>query len=298
MKPKTPRRLYKYRTFNVHTLRLLSDAEVYYASPRHFNDPLDCDPTIEIDVDRTALEKLCFRMLADAEGKERALQTIGELRYASTEYGDYKTDPAVERYYMRLCAREIKRSLDQEYSNLGVLSLASRWDSPLMWSHYADQHRGICIEYDLTEHVCRDLQPVRYNNPRSVKTSQLIECKIKKSLSAERRIQNTYFFSKAPQWRYEKEWRNIDHEPGSSIAPFRISGVYFGLRCDPAVQTTIVLLFANSTSRVVFYGLHPLDDGFRLKRRRIDTSEIEACGVRNVTLLDFKEVVSSDGEDA
>ena len=42
-----PSRLYKYQTFNVNLLRLITDAEAYYSDPRQFNDPLDCNPTIK-----------------------------------------------------------------------------------------------------------------------------------------------------------------------------------------------------------------------------------------------------------
>lgn len=41
-----------------------------------------------------------------------------------------------------------KRGLDSELGNEGVLTLSATWKSGLMWSHYADEHRGICIEYD------------------------------------------------------------------------------------------------------------------------------------------------------
>ena len=57
-KSKLPKKPYKYRAFNVNTLRLLTASEAYYADPKQLNDPLDCKTTIENDVDRLALEKL------------------------------------------------------------------------------------------------------------------------------------------------------------------------------------------------------------------------------------------------
>jgi len=49
MSPRSiPPKLYKYRRFDVFCLRLLTQAEVSYSDPRTFNDPLDCDPTIEV----------------------------------------------------------------------------------------------------------------------------------------------------------------------------------------------------------------------------------------------------------
>lgn len=44
-----PKKLYKYRPFNASTLRLLSQAETYYADPLKFNDPLNCKPVISVD---------------------------------------------------------------------------------------------------------------------------------------------------------------------------------------------------------------------------------------------------------
>ena len=61
-----PKKLYKYRKFNTSTLRLLSQAEAYYADPEVFNDLLDCRPVIRVDTDVPTLEKVCYRMLVRA----------------------------------------------------------------------------------------------------------------------------------------------------------------------------------------------------------------------------------------
>ena len=295
---KLPRKLYKYRSFGINSLRLLSKAEIYYANPRSFNDPLDCDPAVQIDTDRASIERLCRRMLAVAHDEEKALKAMENHRYMSTEYGDYRTNPKAEKYYMQGLRSEIKRLVDVEMASRGVLSLAERWDCPLMWSHYADEYRGLCIEFDMSEHVCYHIKPVHYRRPRSIKITELIQWKLHKSAEAEQNILDTYFFSKSPQWRYEKEWRDIRPSNGVKQAPFRISGVHFGLRCDTVVRTSIVKLFAKSNLLIAFYDLYPLEDSFRLKRRKVDTDEIEACAVETSALLDFKDVVLEGSEDA
>jgi hypothetical protein len=197
LKPLLPKRLYKYRSFNVNSLRLLTEAEIYYSNPRAFNDPLDCNPPIEVDVDRASLEHLCYKMLRDtAVTKEAAEQRINDWRYESTEYGDYRTDPDVDKYLKECVATGIKRVFDGEMAQKGVFSLSQTWRSPLMWSHYADEHRGICLEYDTTQIPHPAIAPVDYGSPRSVKASDLIEWKIKGSAAAERRVHKTYFFCK------------------------------------------------------------------------------------------------------
>jgi hypothetical protein len=86
----TPRRLYKYRAFGVKALRALTHSEVFYANPSQFNDPLDCNPTVRIDIDRKALEHLCYKFLAAIDGEDAAKTEIDNCRYLSTEYGNYE----------------------------------------------------------------------------------------------------------------------------------------------------------------------------------------------------------------
>jgi hypothetical protein len=106
-------------------------------------------------------------------------------------------------------------------------------------------------------------------------------------------VYNTYFFAKSAQWRYEKEWRDISQSSGVFSASFRVTGVYFGLRCDKAVITSVVKLMSHDRS-VNLYQIYPLDDSFRLRRRCVDRDEIEACGIRSSAFLDFKDVFLPD----
>jgi hypothetical protein len=284
-----PKRLYKYRSFNVNTLRLLSEAEVYYASPSSFNDPLDSNPTIQIDVERPTLEKLLYAMLLSSVGKDEALKQIGNHRYMSTEHGDYRTDPETNEYYMRMLATHMNALLHAEFGRRGVFSLAARWDNPLMWSHYADEHRGLCIEYNLVDTAFENLRAVDYRRPRSIKVSDILDWKVRRSKAAHYLIEETFFLAKAPQWRYEREWRDVASETGPRSAPARVSAVHFGLRCDTSVITTLVKLHSTSEHPMKFYIIYPLDNTFRLRRRLVDVGEVEAIGLRNSAILDFKD---------
>jgi hypothetical protein len=222
--------------------------------------------------------------------KKQAENIINELRYSSTEYGDYKTDTSVDKYLKQRLGSQIKELLDGEMTRKGIFSLSETWKSPLMWSHYADEHRGVCLEYDTTQMPHPNIATVDYRSPRSVKASDLIEWKLKASSEAELRVHHTYFFSKSPQWRYEKEWRDIIQPSGAHGTSFPISAIYFGLRCELAVITSIVKLFSGH-SPIGFFEIYPLDDSFRLKRRKVDRDEIEACGIRTSAILAFKDVV-------
>ena len=77
-----------------------------------------------------------------------------------------------------------------------------------MWAHYANNHRGLCVEYDLMN-MNRELGfsaiPVIYSKDRTYFNS--IE-----NLKSEEYILEIFIkslTSKSPEWKYEKEWRIV-----------------------------------------------------------------------------------------
>lgn len=159
-----------------------------------------------------------------------------------------------------------------------------------MWSHYGDEHRGLCVQYDTSDGAFRNLKPISYSKPRAVRISDMIEWKIKGNAGAKDKVIDTYFFSKASQWRYEREWRDLAKSAGAVDAPAYVSAVLFGLRCDHTVINAIVRLHAHSDRPVKFYAVRPLEGSFRLGRHAIDRDEIESSGVRSPAGLEFRDV--------
>lgn len=285
-----PKKLYKYRAFGVRALRSLTEAEVHYAQPRTFNDPLDCDPTFDVDVGRTTLEKLLYRMLLRRMDGSKAAGEIGYLRYMSSEVGSYETNKEAEAYLVRMLARDIKNELDDEFAQRGVLSLSATWSSALMWSHYADEHRGICVEYDTTDQEHPNLGPVSYRAPRAVKASDLVRWKGRDDDAAKQRVIQTYFYAKSGEWKYEKEWRDVRDDNGVKQVPFRVTAIHFGLRCDVAVITSLVRLL-HDQPQIKLYSISPREQTFKLRRTPIDRDEIDAGAISEPGWLMFKDVV-------
>lgn len=67
-----------------------------------------------------------------------------------------------------------------------------------MWSHYADNHRGVCIEFDSESDVFMFASPVRYTEELPV---------IVRPDDSSEEMLNKAFFTKAKCWEYEQEWR-------------------------------------------------------------------------------------------
>ncbi|WP_162784998.1 DUF2971 domain-containing protein [Polynucleobacter necessarius] len=94
---------------------------------------------------------------------------------------------------MRNCNMQ---SVDVLNNTYGVVSFSSDYTSPLMWSHYADDHRGIGLGFDVDE---SDLIKVRYRNR--------VTFDGKSHLSKKDALD--IFAIKFNGWAYEKEQRII-----------------------------------------------------------------------------------------
>jgi len=271
-----PDKLYKYKKFDLYSLKMLTDGSIYFSDPEDFNDPLDCKPDILVDVDNFKLEALCITMMAKSSSLEHATQYVPTLRdmssYIDPEYDIEDFD--VEELHRARLKEHILGLLELEMRGKGILSMAESWRCPLMWSHYADQHKGICFEYDISKSVIPPPTKVDYGGKRCVTTSDLTDY-YNGSESAQFNIEHTCFFTKANEWKYEKEWRFLKDRGGTTSLPFPLSAIYFGMRCDQTIVTTIVNLM--KATEVAFFKVYPKDDSFSLERSIFDHEYIHFC---------------------
>ena len=107
---------------------------------------------------------------------------------------------------MRLALNKAKTQLSK---NRGLLCFCKSWQNPVMWSHYAQKHQGICMGFE----VSAEIHPVTYIGDRLRWPNKLDEEFMKKLL-----------FTKFSHWSYEEEYRvyaNIDTpEDGHYYIPF------------------------------------------------------------------------------
>ncbi|WP_292369670.1 DUF2971 domain-containing protein [Mesorhizobium sp.] len=189
---KIPRRLYKYRAFSNLTLESLVADQLWYADPSTFNDPLDTRPSLNIDLDVQQLENVLRRLVEnrvrsamsaaaktiryqgpktldhiERHSHRRAEQLIADVAYNATNPEYDFGDP-----HAYLLGRYIEEELLRQYEK-GIISLAVRATCPLMWSHYGEQHNGICIGYSVPAHVANEIHLINYGGSRLVDASDV-----------------------------------------------------------------------------------------------------------------------------
>ncbi len=90
------------------------------------------------------------------------------------------------------------------YRDHGIVSLTETKDNLLMWSHYAEKHKGYIVEFDST-HEFFNAKYATLSNPYSGKTQRVLYRKERLN-----EVKNQFmepYFHKSDEWVYEKEHR-------------------------------------------------------------------------------------------
>ena len=92
--------------------------------------------------------------------------------------------------------RRFNRWRKRKAAELGLLCFSKSWRNPVLWSHYADEHKGICLGFDVPESCLYEVKYV----PERLQLEQLVpdEVQLQKLLR-----------TKFKDWGYEAEYRRI-----------------------------------------------------------------------------------------
>ena len=215
MEERLPKRLYKYRALTNRTLDSIVSDEVYFAHPSTFNDPLDTRPSLETNVGNDKLEEVLRELLerrinAEKTAAAKSIRYKGprtvdhierlsrhqaDRRVKSIKYHASNTEYSGEKHKQFLLRHSIEEELLRQYDK-GIVSLAERSTCPLMWSHYGDQHRGICIGYSIPGRVADNVHKVKYHGGRLIQAGKLASM-LAGSKTARREVDEAVLLRKA-----------------------------------------------------------------------------------------------------
>ena len=286
-----PGRLYKYRGFSRRTVDMVVGDNLHFADPGTFNDPLDTRPYLDIDIADGELEGILRTLVerrVEAEmrgaakamkvkgartdelirrrGRNEADRVVADIDYHATN-PDYEPVSHKRELYRQAIESEVLGRYDK-----GIVSLAERADCPLMWSHYGDEHRGICVGYSVPEDVAGDVRRVAYGGGRRVEVSQ-VAAMLDGDQGAQREVDDAVLLRKAESWRYEQEWRLIGPR-GRHGSNLELEEVAFGMRCEESVKYAVVKALEGRERLVEFYELYETRDGFDLRVEPLDLGEL------------------------
>jgi hypothetical protein len=226
-----PQFLYKYRPWNPWAKNIISTGDLWYAKIDSFNDPFEGRFDISSDLSVVEAVALATKYLMGKKEEVDFSRRPHSWAYISN-YIDSKVLSFDADYGLRCRPEFYERvkgeipSIADYYRGVGVLSLAAGCDSILMWSHYASNHEGICLEFDVRGSECSYLKPVSYADSYPV-------ARIADLVNDRDALMDVMVYTKSSHWAYEQEWRAHKDE-GNKSYPFdgKLRTIILGAKFD------------------------------------------------------------------
>lgn len=211
---------YSFRKCSTYLYQALIQEQINLSSPATFNDPFD-SPIIALLDNKDEISLLLKTAYLSCVKIACFACNVMQPFYKETN-GKYEG---------------IVRDKQKRENNV------PEYKNELMWAHYADYHKGICIKYhfknSLTNLHSSPDTPVRYFKD-VVYREDLSVLNLNNSITI-----NDAFFAKSKVWEYENELRllqcdlNAKSDYDTIDAPSSIEAVYFGVKCPQREIETI-----------------------------------------------------------
>jgi hypothetical protein len=221
-----PSVLYKYTTIDT-CLKILESGRIKFSNPKDFNDPFDCQITIdtentdeELDLDVTKLVE-----------KGKLLEIQKEEYRKKLQNPEFRFDL-------------INKIINKSINVLGVSCFSKNKDNLLMWAHYADKHRGVVLKFELLKDTDFFIAPYPINYHSEYPKFNYIK---ENSLREGGQLAKFLLETKSKEWEYEEEIRVMKylHElDGNRCYPIKkqaLVEIIFGCQVSDDDKCSIML---------------------------------------------------------
>lgn len=244
-------KIYKYREVSENTEKILTNGEIFLNKPKNFNDPFDSRSTTIYEGDFSEWkEYLLGQGLSEPEAERTA------------HYWKDKQYDVID---------SISQDLDQSLNRVSCFSEVN--NSILMWSHYAKNHTGVCIEFSPKvegDSVALHLEPnqILTSHPYLSEYAPLFPIQYTKTMAPPfnrlkdntSRIVHDFFLRKHEDWSYEKERRilftsNLLLNNPLRVKKSSITGIFLGVRIEKSEKQKYIKICKE----------HYIDEGLPFK---------------------------------
>lgn len=239
---------------------LFVEAKLYHPLPGQFNDPFEAKPH--------------FRW--PDSGKE-VRQIRKHLVKVARESGKSRkeADASISRAFSKpgLVSRTILRAVRRTLGAARVCSFTNSKDNLLFWAHYADSHRGFCVEYDAT------LLPISY----AFKVKYTRKYPEVQYPAPEDARNLEWLLIKSKEWEYEQEFRTLfipsaNKQPKNDGTSLLLSGeeikrIYFGALMKDEHKDQISELVQEGPFKPSFWQASLSESEFKLNFERLETND-------------------------
>ncbi|PAJ97707.1 DUF2971 domain-containing protein [Burkholderia ubonensis] len=186
--------LYHYQPFSgrhiAYLEQTLRDRTVHLSKPSSFNDPWDSKPWFNSSI------------LDDPQERDRHLDwllTTTGVPADAPPAEEMRGNPALLRAVIEQVRDGHIRAIDDQYR---LYCLTPNPLHQLMWAHYGDNHRGVCLEFDARADLLIGAYRVHYTDTLPVQ----------RVYTDEENASLVPIFTKSDVWAYEHEYRLVAEE--------------------------------------------------------------------------------------
>ena len=233
VKPK-PKSLYKYHSLNPFLIELIEKNSFWASKATLLNDHYDSS----FDLTKEFIQK----------------EYLDEIKIDSVEneLSSEEFETAKEILLSAFNEKALKHWENNYRSSLGVCCFTSDPLSELMWAHYADSAKGVCLQFCFKENseFQKKIVPIVYSNKTIIVKDKIDRFKA--------------LFKKRTVWKYEKEWRILTDEERLPFNKPNLIGIIFGPRTPLEDASRIQELCKKLNYEVKFTFCNYNKDGLEL----------------------------------
>lgn len=216
-----PSKFFKYCRINEHSIDSIKNSTLWFSTSEGLNDPFD----MKFKFSESFMKTKVFEAVTDQFQKFSSIYEHEGKPLTYDIFIDSINEMLEDKIFMEYQMAKIRASY-----KFSICCFSTAPENNLMWSHYADSHKGICLIYDFKYEpiVLQSLWPVNYTSEYPV-------------IDNFDDFVNVGIFRKSLDWNYENEWRATKIHSGTlAINSMCLRGIIFGSKCE---QKTIADLF-------------------------------------------------------
>lgn len=157
------------------------------------------------------------------------------------EYGDYR--------FLNIEEKANAMKFKEAINDYGVVCYSSNCYNNLLWSHYADNHKGMCLVFNVSQKNEKDLLKVNYQE-------NFPEVNLIDGLDSNDEIIKIVT-TKSKEWEYEKEYRQVFLFKNMLYEyPGELSEIIFGCRTPIEDIKMVASIAVNNNPKLIISKMH------------------------------------------
>lgn len=222
--------LYKYYGNLEYAKDVIENNRIHFESPKDYNDVYDSatyitdSQILNMSYPKDMVFKVLLMCLQDKEDIDKF---NNDFITSYVEKVEIKIETIIKEFYsfFPIVDKNLALDLFRTVLSLGniyisdepkISCFSENRDSLLMWSYYANSHKGVCLEFDLKNDktLCEHCYKVQYSKHFNVGDESYV------------------YFTKSEEWQHEQEWRIVSYD-ADYIETQTLKAIYLGYLMEP-----------------------------------------------------------------